>query len=159
MRGSRCFQPMTKASRSLACSMSPIRSPRQTAALGPSPSVQRRTWILDHVAAHGIVRPSEWSMHVQAGDGHRPYTTSACRNPDTLCTRRSATSVLFVDRHRQRGFRARLTKPKPTRFVGVDHDLDAFARTIQRWLTLYGRWNSPKFIIGEKLRNSARSGS
>jgi hypothetical protein len=37
-------------------------------------------------------------------------------------------------------------KAKPQDFYGVDPDIDAFARAIQRYLTLNDRWNSPKFM-------------
>jgi carboxypeptidase C (cathepsin A) len=34
-------------------------------------------------------------------------------------------------------------------FWGVDQDADAFAQFIQRYLTNFNRWNSPKFLFGE----------
>ena len=34
-------------------------------------------------------------------------------------------------------------------FWGIDQDANAFARFIQRFITKYNRWNSPKFIFGE----------
>jgi carboxypeptidase C (cathepsin A) len=40
-------------------------------------------------------------------------------------------------------------KAKGQDFYGVDPDIDAFARAVQRYLTLNDRWNSPKFIYGE----------
>jgi carboxypeptidase C (cathepsin A) len=40
-------------------------------------------------------------------------------------------------------------KTKGEDFYGVDPDIDAFARAVQRYLTLNDRWNSPKFIYGE----------
>lgn len=40
-------------------------------------------------------------------------------------------------------------KGKGSDFWGVDQDIDAYARAIQRYLTLNDRWNSPKFIFGE----------
>lgn len=40
-------------------------------------------------------------------------------------------------------------KAKPQDFYGVDPDINAFARAIQRYLTINDRWNSPKFIYGE----------
>jgi carboxypeptidase C (cathepsin A) len=40
-------------------------------------------------------------------------------------------------------------KAKGEGFYGVDPDIDAFARAIQRYLTLNDRWNSPKFVYGE----------
>ncbi|HEY1653982.1 MAG TPA: hypothetical protein VGF86_02580 [Candidatus Tumulicola sp.] len=38
---------------------------------------------------------------------------------------------------------------KPKDFWGVDQDADAFAQFIQRYLTNFNRWNSPKFLFGE----------
>ncbi|HKU81752.1 MAG TPA: peptidase S1 [Candidatus Tumulicola sp.] len=38
---------------------------------------------------------------------------------------------------------------KPKDFWGVDQDADAFAQFIQRYLTSFNRWNSPKFLFGE----------
>ncbi len=37
----------------------------------------------------------------------------------------------------------------PKMFFGVDQDVAAFAQFIQRYLTKFGRWNSPKFLFGE----------
>jgi carboxypeptidase C (cathepsin A) len=40
-------------------------------------------------------------------------------------------------------------KAKGQDFYGVDPDIDAFARAVQRYLTLNDRWDAPKFIYGE----------
>jgi carboxypeptidase C (cathepsin A) len=37
----------------------------------------------------------------------------------------------------------------PKDFWGVDRDADAFSQFIQRYLTNFNRWNSPKFLFGE----------
>jgi carboxypeptidase C (cathepsin A) len=34
-------------------------------------------------------------------------------------------------------------------FFGVDQDVNAFAQFISRYITKFGRWNSPKFLFGE----------
>jgi carboxypeptidase C (cathepsin A) len=34
-------------------------------------------------------------------------------------------------------------------FWGIDEDANAFARFIQRFITKYNRWNSPKYLFGE----------
>ena len=54
--------------------------------------------------------------------------------------------------------RGRSARPRPKDFFGVDKDLDAFTRTIQRYLTKYRRWNSPKFIIGESYGTTRAAG-
>ena len=38
---------------------------------------------------------------------------------------------------------------KPKDFMGVDQDGRAFTQFIQRYITQFGRWNSPKFLFGE----------
>ena len=42
-----------------------------------------------------------------------------------------------------------LGKAQPKDIFGVDQDLDAFTKAIQRYLTINALWNSPKFVIGE----------
>ncbi len=37
----------------------------------------------------------------------------------------------------------------PKDFMGVDQDGRAFTQFIERYITQYGRWNSPKFLFGE----------
>jgi carboxypeptidase C (cathepsin A) len=66
-------------------------------------------------------------------------------NPDTLL---DITDLVFIDAPTT-GLSRELGKAEPKDFFGVDKDADAFTRTIQRYLTKYGRWNAPKFIIGE----------
>ena len=34
-------------------------------------------------------------------------------------------------------------------FWGVDQDATAFAQFIQRYITNFNRWNSPRFLFGE----------
>jgi carboxypeptidase C (cathepsin A) len=40
-------------------------------------------------------------------------------------------------------------KNKDKAFWGVQEDANAFARFIQRFLSVYNRWNSPKYLFGE----------
>jgi len=75
----------------------------------------------------------------------RPAPFRMAANPDTLL---DVSDLVFIDAPTT-GLSRTLGKAETKDLVGVDHDLDAFTRTIQRWLTVYGRWNSPKFIIGE----------
>ena len=72
-----------------------------------------------------------------------PFRVSS--NPDTLLDK---SDRVFLDAVTT-GLSRPVGKAKPEDFFGVDKDLDAFTRGIQRYLTKYGRWNSPKFIIGE----------
>jgi carboxypeptidase C (cathepsin A) len=66
-------------------------------------------------------------------------------NQDTLLDK---TDLVFIDAP-ETGLSRALGKTEPKAFYGVDADLDAYTRAIQRYLTVYGRWNSPKFLIGE----------
>lgn len=58
------------------------------------------------------------------------------------------TDLVFIDAPLT-GFSRAVGKSTPKDFTGVDQDLHAFDRFIQRYLTANQRWNSPKFLIGE----------
>jgi carboxypeptidase C (cathepsin A) len=75
----------------------------------------------------------------------RPAPFRMAPNPDTLL---DISDLVFIDAPTT-GLSRPLGKAEAKDLVGVDHDLDIFTRTIQRYLTVYGRWNSPKFLIGE----------
>jgi carboxypeptidase C (cathepsin A) len=75
-------------------------------------------------------------------------------NPDTLL---DITDLVFIDAPTT-GLSRTLGKAEPKDFFGVDKDLDAFTRTIERYLTKYQRWNSPKFIIGESYGTTRAAG-
>jgi len=75
-------------------------------------------------------------------------------NPDTL---RDISDLVFIDAPTT-GLSREIGKAEPKDFFGVDKDLDAFTRTIQRYLTKYQRWNSPKFIIGESYGTTRAAG-
>ena len=75
-------------------------------------------------------------------------------NPDTLL---DITDLVFIDAPTT-GLSREVSKAEPKDFFGVDKDLDAFTRTIQRYLTKYQRWNSPKFIIGESYGTTRAAG-
>jgi len=75
-------------------------------------------------------------------------------NPDTLL---DISDLVFIDAPTT-GLSREIGKAEPKDFFGVDKDLDAFTRTIQRYLSKYGRWNSPKFIIGESYGTTRAAG-
>src|SRR4029453_11874546 len=75
-------------------------------------------------------------------------------NPDTLL---DVSDLVFIDAPTT-GLSRPLGKAEPKDFFGGDKDIDAFSRTIQRYLTKYGRWNSPKFIIGESYGTTRAAG-
>jgi carboxypeptidase C (cathepsin A) len=43
-------------------------------------------------------------------------------------------------------------------FAGTDQDIRAFARFIQRYVTVNHRWNSPKFLFGESYGTTRSAG-
>ena len=56
------------------------------------------------------------------------------------------------------GYSRPLGDTKLQAFWGTDQDIDAFARGIERWLTLNSRWNAPKFLFGESYGTTRSAG-
>lgn len=56
------------------------------------------------------------------------------------------------------GFSRPLGETSLKEFWGTDPDIDAFARAIERWLTVNDRWNSPKVIFGESYGTTRSAG-
>ena len=56
------------------------------------------------------------------------------------------------------GYSRPLGDTKLAAFWGTDKDIDAFARGIERYLTLNDRWNSPKVIFGESYGTTRSAG-
>jgi len=75
-------------------------------------------------------------------------------NPDSLL---DVSDLVFIDAPTT-GLSREIGKAEPKDFFGVDKDLDAFTRTIQRYLSKYQRWNDPKFIIGESYGTTRAAG-
>jgi carboxypeptidase C (cathepsin A) len=75
-------------------------------------------------------------------------------NPDTLL---DLTDLVFIDAPTT-GLSRLLGKAENKDVMGVDPDIDVFTRTVQRYLTKYQRWNSPKFIIGESYGTTRAAG-
>jgi carboxypeptidase C (cathepsin A) len=72
-----------------------------------------------------------------------PYHLVA--NHDTLLDK---TDLVFIDAVGA-GYSRPLGKATGKDFWGVDQDLSAFSRAIERYVTINHRWNSPKFLYGE----------
>lgn len=66
-------------------------------------------------------------------------------NPDSLLDK---SDLVFVDAVGT-GLSRIVGSGTNKRFYGVDEDLNAYIRFIDRYLTLNQRWNSPKFLFGE----------
>ncbi|OOG59439.1 peptidase S10 [Rhodanobacter sp. C03] len=58
------------------------------------------------------------------------------------------TDLVFIDAVGT-GYSRPLGKATGKDFWGVDQDISAFSRAIQRYVSLNKRWNSPKFLYGE----------
>jgi carboxypeptidase C (cathepsin A) len=111
---------------------------------GPGSSTM---WL--HMGSFGPVKVDASTPETIAGP---PFRYGA--NPDTLL---DVTDLVFIDAPTT-GLSREVGKAEPKDFFGVDKDLDAFTRTIQRYLTKYQRWNSPKFIIGESYGTTRAGG-
>jgi carboxypeptidase C (cathepsin A) len=72
-----------------------------------------------------------------------PYTI--VNNDDSLL---DVSDLVFIDAPGT-GFSRIMGKDKEKAFWGTDPDAHAFDRFIRRFLTKYGRWNSPKYLFGE----------
>ena len=75
-------------------------------------------------------------------------------NPDSLIDK---SDLVFLDAIGT-GFSRPLGDTKIEDFWGVDKDLDAFSRGIQRYITVNDRWNSPKFLFGESYGTTRSAG-
>jgi len=111
---------------------------------GPGSSTM---WL--HMGSFGPVKVDASNPETIAGP---PFRYGA--NPDSLL---DVTDLVFIDAPTT-GLSREIGKAEPKDFFGVDKDLDAFTRTIQRYLTKYQRWNSPKFIIGESYGTTRAAG-
>ncbi len=83
---------------------------------------------------------------VTASDAHlagAPYTLAD--NPYTLL---DVSDLVFIDMPGT-GFGRLLGKEPGKAFWGLDQDANAYTRFIARFLSKYGRWNSPKYLFGE----------
>ena len=79
-----------------------------------------------------------------------PYTLED--NPDSLLDR---TDLVFINPIGT-GYSAAVAPHKNREFWGVDEDARSIKDFIKRYLTVYDRWNSPKFLFGESY-GTARS--
>ncbi len=86
-------------------------------------------------------------VRVVAGDGAPtgPPPYRVVDNPYSLLDK---TDLVFIDMPGS-GFGRLLDAGKPKDFYGVDQDAAAFGQFVSRYITTFGRWNSPKFLFGE----------
>src|ERR1039458_7492150 len=93
-----------------------------------------------HMGSFGPVRIMTDSPDPTAGP---PYKLVA--NEYSLLDK---SDLVFIDAPLT-GYSRAVGKGTAKDFTGVDQDLHAFDRFIQRYLNVNQRWNSPKFLIGE----------
>jgi carboxypeptidase C (cathepsin A) len=79
-----------------------------------------------------------------------PYTMED--NPDSLLDK---SDLVFINPVGT-GYSAAIAPHKNREFWGIDPDAASLKELIERYLTKYSRWNSPKFLFGESY-GTARS--
>lgn len=67
------------------------------------------------------------------------------------------TDLVFIDAPLT-GFSRAVGKGTAKDFTGVDQDLKAFTKFIERWVTVNNRWNSPKYLFGESYGTTRSAG-
>ena len=101
-----------------------------------------------HMGSYGPLKVDVPGLENLHGDPSRLIP-----NQDTILDR---TDIVFLDAIGT-GLSRPLGKASGKDFWSVDGDLDAFARGIDRYLTINSRWSSPKFLLGESY-GTTRSG-
>ncbi len=102
---------------------------------GPGSST---VWL--RMASFGPVR-----VQLVNGRATPPAPYALVDNHDSLLDK---TDEVFVDAPNT-GYSRVLGYGKPADFMGIDQDGRAFTQFIQRYLSQFARWNSPKFLFGE----------
>ena len=100
----------------------------------------------------GSVGPVRVETASPAATGAPPY--QVIPNQYSLLDK---TDLVFVDAPLT-GFSKAVGKATDKDFRGVDQDLKAFDRFIQRYVTVNQRWNSPKFLMGESYGTTRSAG-
>ncbi len=111
---------------------------------GPGSSTM---WL--HMGSLAPLRVATDSPKATAGP---PFTM--VNNDESLLDK---SDLVFIDAPGA-GFSRPLGDTKLSAFWGTDADIDAFARGIERYLTIYDRWNSPKVIFGESYGTTRSAG-
>lgn len=100
----------------------------------------------------GLFGPKHVLTDSPASTHNAPYTIT--ENPNSLLDK---SDLVFLDAIGA-GYSRPLGDTKGAAFYGVDQDIDAFARGIQRYVTINHRWNSPKFLFGESYGTTRSAG-
>lgn len=86
-------------------------------------------------------------MRVQVGDA-MPTADAPFNLIENQYSLLDRTDLVFVDAP-DTGFSRIVDAGKPSDFFGADADVRAFGQFVSRYITTFGRWNSPKFLFGE----------
>lgn len=100
----------------------------------------------------GSVGPVRVVTDSPEATGPAPYQIVS--NQYTLLNK---TDLVFIDAPLT-GFSRAVGKGTAKDFNGVDQDLKAFDKFIQRWITVNDRWNSPKYLFGESYGTTRSAG-
>jgi carboxypeptidase C (cathepsin A) len=100
----------------------------------------------------GSVGPMRVVTASPAATGSAPY--QLVPNEETLLDQ---SDLVFIDAPLT-GYSRAVGKATAKDFAGVDPDLKAFSRFIERYLTVNQRWGSPKFLFGESYGTTRSAG-
>ena len=94
-------------------------------------------------------------LHMGVMGPRRVVTTDAAATPpppyqvvDNAYSPLDKTDIVLIDPVGT-GLSRAVGNAKDQDFWGVDPDIESVGRFIQQWITDNGRWNSPKFLLGE----------
>ena len=99
----------------------------------------------------GVVGPRRVQLDREVNPSNVP-PFGVVDNPDSLL---DVADLVFIDPVGT-GFSRIVGVGKPEDFYGVDEDAESVAQFIELWLSRNGRWNSPKYLMGESY-GSARA--
>jgi len=123
------------------------RSDAKDVSQRPISFVYKRPQVFFRVAAHGVVLAAP-VVTVNAG-ATPPAPYRLAENPQCLLDK---TDLVFLDPVGT-GFSHAVGKAQDKDFWGVDQDVKSLAQFINTYVSRNTRWNSPKFLIGRKLRH------
>lgn len=92
----------------------------------------------------GIFGPKRVALDQEVNPSNTP-PFGAVDNPHSVL---DVADLVFIDPVGT-GFSHAVGNAKNQDFASVDADADSVARFIELWLTQHGRWNSPKYLVGE----------
>jgi carboxypeptidase C (cathepsin A) len=106
---------------------------------------------------------SVW-LHMGALGPRRVLTTDAAHTPpppykvvDNAYSILDKTDLVMIDPVGT-GFSRAAGEAKDKDFWGVDQDIESISRVIKQWVSDNGRWNSPKYLLGESYGTTRSAG-